>query len=287
MAKNARPQRLRWIAFGALALFALYRFTSRERAPPPAASPISDEVYAHAKDPETNVEVLGIGRHSATIIFVHGLGGSAEIALPLVSRLRPKLWQVAWVMPNSPHLAFTGANGETMSAWFDMEELTLPPGAPMPKREDEKRMHAAVERVHGLIQKEIDRGIDTNRIVVAGFSQGCATTLLSGLSWKDGKLGGLMCLSGWLPMAYDIQKSGSKEKHPMQTEHAHELPVFWGHGAADGVIQYQWGEESINHLTKMGFKDIEFHTYPDLVHWVADEEEDDMLAWFSKILPPT
>jgi len=168
-----------------------------------------------------------------------------------------------------------------------MDELVLPSGAPMPKREDEKRMRAAVDRIHGLIQKEIDRGIDSDRIVLAGFSQGCATTLLSGLSWKDSKLGGLMCLSGWLPMAYDIKKQGSSEKHPMQSAGANELPVFWGHGTADGVIQYQWAEESIGHLTKMGFKDVQFHTYPDLVHWVADEEEDDMLEWFKKILPPT
>ncbi|GAA5936750.1 hypothetical protein JCM3775_000187 [Rhodotorula graminis] len=302
MSKAARSPKLRWIALGALAVFGLYHLagpsssSSSSTSSSPASglafaaadeTPFPDEVWAHAKDPETDVEVLGVGRHSATIIFIHGLGGNAEIVLPLVARLRPKLWQVAWVLPNSPQLAFTGAQGETMSAWFDMDELLLPDHAPMPKREDEKRMRAAVDRIHGLIQKELDRGIDPDRIVLAGFSQGCATTLLSGLSWSGGKLGGLMCLSGWLPMAYDIKKQGSSEKHPMQSAHANELPVFWGHGAADKVIQYQWAEESIGHLTKMGFKDVQFHTYPELVHWVGDDEEDDMLAWFSKMLPQT
>jgi len=128
---------------------------------------------------------------------------------------------------------------------FDMDELLLPDHAPMPKREDETRMRAAVDRIHGLIQKELDRGIDSDRIVLAGFSQGalspprssrrrtsssppltvllatgCATTLLSGLSWSEGKLGGLMCLSGWLPMAYDVKKQGSSEKHPVRPSRA-------------------------------------------------------------------
>ncbi|GJN87406.1 hypothetical protein Rhopal_000355-T1 [Rhodotorula paludigena] len=279
----ARLGRLRWIALAALSFFFLYRWTSSsDPSPPPQGSaddPIPAEVYKRAREPDIDHSILGIGRHSGTIIFIH---------LPLVGRLRPKLWQVSWVLPNSPHMAFTGMQGQKM---FDMDELPLPQGAPMPKREDEAHMQAAVARVHGLIQAEIDKGIDANRIVLAGFSQGCATTLLAGLSTKE-KLGGLMCLSGWLPMAYKIQKSGSKETHPMQTSHAHEVPVFWGHGAADSVIQfvlfpYAWGEQSIAHLTKMGFSNIEFHTYPDLQHWVATEEEDDMLAWFQKILPPT
>ncbi|GAA5836048.1 hypothetical protein JCM9279_002177 [Rhodotorula babjevae] len=114
MSKAARAPKLRWIALGALAVFGLYQLagpsssSSSSSSSPTSAvdlaaadtTPFPDDVWAHAKDPETNVEVLGVGRHSATIIFIHGLGGNAEIVLPLVARLRPKLWQVAWVLPN-------------------------------------------------------------------------------------------------------------------------------------------------------------------------------------------
>merc|ERR1711939_549989 len=189
---------------------------------------------------------------------------------------------------SAPEMPVTANDGETMPAWFDIDELNIvspsnPP--PMPTREDEAGMKKSVARVHALIQEELDKGIDADRIVVGGFSQGCVISLLAALSSKE-KLGGVMCLSGWLAMANKLEKHGGKLRHPMQEPHAHELPVFWGHGDLDNVVAHSWGEESIADLHKMGFRDVEFFSYPSLEHYMSAQEEKDIAAWPAKRLPP-
>ncbi|BGP37273.1 hypothetical protein JCM10449v2_001178 [Rhodotorula kratochvilovae] len=265
---------LRWVLWGLFCLVTLYSYNLW------ATPPLGKELNILASRPGTDLEVLGIGRHSATVIFIQ---------LPLVERIRDKLWQVSFLLPSAPEIALTANDGETMPAWFDVDELKLVGHGehpPMPTREDEAGMKQSVERIHRLIQGELDKGIDPHRIVLAGFSQGCAISLLTALSSKE-KLGGVMCLSGWLPMSYKLEKAGNKLRHPMQQPHAHNLPVFWGHGDVDNVIAHNWAEESIGYLHKMGFKDVEFHTYPGLEHVIAREEEKDIAAWLAKRLPPT
>ncbi|KAI5477129.1 hypothetical protein MNV49_006857 [Pseudohyphozyma bogoriensis] len=281
---------LRWcmVTMAFIAVFYGLRSSLSSEPELDAIRPLVSDVKEALK-PGGEVIVPGIGRHSATIIFLHGLGGSSMVALPVIEIIRRELWQVTWRVPNSPVMAVSAEKGLVMPAWFDIDDLDLPPHSPMPAKEDEASMREAVARVHDLVAQEIEKGIDPDRIIIGGFSQalcGCAITLLAGLSTPE-KLGGLMCLSGWLPLAAQLTKHGKGLKHPMQLPHAHNVPMFWGHGNNDSVIQYDWAEESISHLHKMGFKDIEFHTYPGLKHWIADDEVDHMSAWLQRFLPQT
>lgn len=95
-----------------------------------------------------------------------------------------------------------------------MDHLVNEPGSPLPPTIDVDSMKEAVSRVHALIDQELDRGIESQRIVLAGFSQGCAISLLSLLSTKH-KVGGLMCLSGWLPMIDEIHRDANGTMHPV------------------------------------------------------------------------
>ncbi|GAA6055503.1 hypothetical protein JCM3770_006291 [Rhodotorula araucariae] len=282
---RARPSRrqtvaLRWVFRALFALVVVYIVQLWY------VSPLGPDVYRAAHVPGATVEVLGIGRHSATVIFVHGLAGNAAQTIPLVSRLRKTLWQVSFLLPSATFRPLTAKNGADYPAWFDIENLQIPLDASLPDREDEEGLAAAVERIHALVQGELDKGIDPDRIVLAGFSQGCATALISAISSKE-KLGGVACLSGWLPLSYKIKKIGRTMRHPLQSDHAHELPVFWGHGAADPTVPYRWADESIAQLTKLEFRSIEFHTYDWLEHDISRPEEEDLAAWLERLLPPT
>ncbi|GAA6055494.1 hypothetical protein JCM3770_006286 [Rhodotorula araucariae] len=282
---------LRFVLWAFLALVTLYSFTLWTR------SPLGGELSIPASQPGADLEVLGIGRHSATVVFVHGLRGSGTLGVPLIERIRDKLWQVSFLLPSAPEIALTAKDGDLVPAWFDIDELPFVRHGeypPMPTHEDEAGMKKSVERLHRLIAGELDKGIDSNRIILAGFSQGCAISLLAALSSKE-QLGGVMCLSGWLPMSNKLQNSGNKLRHPMQEPHAHNLPVFWGHGDADNIIAHNWAEESIGYLHKMGFTDVEFHSYagaslyptlPGLKHALGRDEEKDIAAWLAKQLPP-
>ncbi|KAM0791559.1 hypothetical protein ACM66B_006006 [Microbotryomycetes sp. NB124-2] len=231
------------------------------------------------------VQVPGIGRHTATVVLMHGLGSSAEITLAPVRRIHRRLFQVSWQIPNSGTMAIKAFKGAVKTAWFDMESLDNSENAPLPTKEDEANMKVAVDKVHKLVDAELAKGIEPNRIILAGFSQGCAVTLLAGLSAQK-ELGGMMCLSGWLPLTDQLHKDVNGTIHPMQSPHAHKLPIFWGHGTDDAVIRYGWGEKSRDVLKTMGFTQIESHAYPGTGHWVAAEEEEDMRHWLARIVPP-
>ncbi|GAA5841648.1 hypothetical protein JCM9279_000715 [Rhodotorula babjevae] len=271
---------LRWVFRALFALLAVYAVMAWFRPT------LGAEVQLAANVPGNDVEVLGIGRHSASAIFIHGLGSNAAQNIPLVSRLRQKLFQVSFVLPSADPLPLSAFDGALHSAWFDVADLQPAMDAPLPKLEDEEGIKKAVDRIHGLIQKEMDKGIEPSRIVLGGFSQGCATALLAAIASKE-KLAGVACLSGWLPLAYKIEKVGPRKRHPMQVEHAHNLPIFWGHGAADPTVHYLWAEQSLDHLADMGFRDIEAHTYDGLEHTVSWAEQQDLEKWFERILPPT
>lgn len=275
MARAAPAPALKWAIVATASLIVLIWLHTRRKE----AVIKANEAHTVKRDDVT--EVLGIGRHSSTVIFLHGLGGKVAQIMPLVDYMRPRLYQASWVMPSAPEKAVTALDGATIPAWFDMIELVLPKNPPMPKHEAEEDMHESVKRVHELIEDEIAKGIDPDRIIISGFSQGCAISLLTALSTPH-KLGGVMCLSGWLPMAYKIKN----KKHPMQTDHAAEVPVFWGHGTSDNTIQYNWGEESVAYLSQLGFKDVDFRTYSGLTHWIEEFQYDDMLEWLKKRIPP-
>ncbi|GAA5967136.1 hypothetical protein JCM8115_000937 [Rhodotorula mucilaginosa] len=270
-----------WIPRGFLLALLLWAL-NRNIAPP-----LGWETFRQASVPGGEVEILGIGRHSATVVFVHGLGGSAAQLTPIVHKLRQHLVQVAFVLPSANNIPLTCKRGVSIPAWFDILAVPSGPTAPMPTGEDQLGMEMATQRIHKIIRDQVEReGIDEDRIVLAGFSQGCATALLSALSYP-GKLAGVACLSGWLPLTDKIKRERDIYRHPLQSEHAHEMPVFWGHGTKDSVVRHHWARESMDHLYRLGFTNISFHSYPGMSHdlW-RPELQTDLQAWLQDRLPP-
>jgi len=158
--------------------------------------------------------------------------------------------------------------------------------------EDEKGMIASRDGLSALIRSEVDSGTPASRIVLGGFSQGAAMSLLAGLT-AEPKLGGIACLSGWLPLRHKFKE--------MATENAKNLPIFWGHGTADPLVQFTLGRMSADFLIReLGVKAVEeeenaadvpvglsFHGYVGLVHGSNEAELDDLRDWLKRVLPKT
>jgi predicted esterase len=131
-----------------------------------------------------------------------------------------------------------------------------------------------------LITDEIDNGIPSERIVLGGFSQGGAMSLFTGLTTPH-KLGGVFGLSCYLLMGAKIKDIAAKEAKEVNKD----TPIFMGHGDADQVVKYQWGQQTAKFLKEEMGQQVEFKTYRNLPHSAALEEIDDLEAFITKCLP--
>lgn len=226
------------------------------------------------------LSVAARAKHSATVIFVHGLGDSGYGWQPVASMFGsiPALQHIKWILPHAPEMPVTANYGMTMPSWFDIESFDF-------STEDEPGMLRTVRQLNELITAEVDAGIPAERIIIGGFSQGGAMSLLTGLT-TERRLGGVVVMSAWLPLR-------SKFK-AMMNDHAKKLPIFWGHGKSDPLVKFTWAQESVKFLkeklgipeaTKEDPKGIEFHAYDGLVHSANDEEIEDLQEWLEKVLP--
>ncbi|OBZ70220.1 Acyl-protein thioesterase 1 [Grifola frondosa] len=235
-----------------------------------------------ALQPLKTITVSPLAKHTATIIFVHGLGDTGNGWKPVADMFSADtaLQHIKWILPTAPSMKITANMGMEMPAWFDIAEFGLR------TTEDEKGMLNAMHALNKLITAEVDSGIPANRIVLGGFSQGAAMSLLTGLT-TERKLAGVAVLSGWVPMRNKFKA--------MTSEHAKSVPVFWGHGKRDPLVKFQIGEASARFLqTDIGIataatdtsqNGLSFHAYDDLPHSASEEELDDLKAWLKKILP--
>jgi predicted esterase len=161
--------------------------------------------------------------------------------------------------------------GLVMPGWFDIISLS-----DASEKEDEKGILAAVQKVHGIIDEQIDKGVSSERIVLGGFSQGGAVALLGGLTCKH-KLGGIVGLSTWLPLHQKFAE--------MEINSNRETPVFLVHGELDIVVKYAWGKSTRQALEeKLGYN-VEWHSYPNLDHSANLQEVVDMEKWLQTRLP--
>lgn len=141
-------------------------------------------------------------------------------------------------------------------------------------KEDEAGMHESRTLINGLIESEMDLGIPNTRIILGGFSQGAAMTLLTGLS-SPIKLGGLVALSGYLPLL---------PKFTEYSSHANkQTPLFMGHGDADQVVRYNYGFDSSQYLKKAGYP-VQFETYRGMGHSSCDQEFQDLVKFLQSRL---
>lgn len=145
---------------------------------------------------------------------------------------------------------------------------------------DEVGILRSREVFNKMINDEIASGISSNRIVLGGFSQGGAMSLFTGLTTPH-KLGGVFGLSCYLLMSDKIKDMAAKESKDVNKD----TPFFMGHGDADQVVKFQWGQQTADFLTKELGHQVEFKTYRNLPHSAALEEIDDLEAWLRKCLP--
>jgi lysophospholipase I len=206
-----------------------------------------------------------------------------------------KLPHLRWVLPNAPF------NREAMSrAWYLPKALLNAAKPRVPGHESEDDVPAEVEPeddeagimwavgyVDSLVEEEVKRGVDAKRIVVGGFSQGCAVSTVWGLTgrWRD-RVGGVVCLSGYFPLAGEIERL-RMEKEGGGEESGPRKKWFLAHGTKDMMISARLFQESTEKLSKIVDieKDVEGHLYEGMVHSTSAPELRDLLGWLDKVVP--
>ncbi|HSN32111.1 MAG TPA: alpha/beta hydrolase [Ideonella sp.] len=204
----------------------------------------------------------------ASLIVLHGLGADGSDFVPFAEEidLRP-VGPVRWVFPHAPARPVTINGGYVMRAWYDIL------GTEALRREDEAGLRAARALVEALIARERERGVSPSRIVLAGFSQGCAVTLMTGLRHGE-RLAGLAGLSGYLPLPAETAAERSAANL--------DVPVFLAHGSYDPMIVLPRATASRDALRALGY-DVEWHEYP-MPHSVCAEEVADLERWLLRVL---
>ncbi|SFN45938.1 alpha/beta hydrolase [Variovorax sp. OV329] len=214
------------------------------------------------------IEIETAPNPTASIVLMHGLGADGNDFVPIAQELDlSSVGPVRFVFPNAPVMPVTINGGYQMPAWYDIY------GPNLVQREDEAGLRRSQASIEAVIEKEKSRGIAADRIVVAGFSQGCAMALMTGLRHKE-KLAGIVGLSGYLPLAATLEA----ERHGAN----HDTPIFLAHGSADPVVVLQRATATRDALQALGYQ-VDWHEYP-MAHSVCMEEIADLNAWLLKVL---
>lgn len=205
---------------------------------------------------------------NACVIWMHGLGADGNDFVPMVPELDlPRGHAVRFIFPNAPTMAVTINGGYVMRAWYDIVSAELD------KRADENGVRTSALAVDALIADQRAKGIASNRIVLAGFSQGGVIALQAGLRYPE-KLGGIMALSTYLACAETLATEASSSNR--------NLPIFMVHGTMDQVIPIALAKRSKSRLETHGYK-IDWHEY-GMPHSVCAEEIDDIAAFVKRVL---
>jgi phospholipase/carboxylesterase len=209
---------------------------------------------------------------AAAVIWMHGLGADGNDFAPIVPEIDlGGLPGVRFIFPHAPMMPVTINNGYVMRAWYDVTygDLEGKPG----KKADEKGVRASQAAIARLISRENLRGIASRNIVVAGFSQGGAIALQTGLRHAE-QLAGIMALSTYLPLAGSL---------PMEASAANKaVPIFYAHGTYDPMIPFAMATASRDKLGELGYQ-VEWHEYP-MQHSVCVEEIAAIGNWLRKVL---
>jgi phospholipase/carboxylesterase len=221
--------------------------------------------------PQTTLETLEVStgpQPVAAVIWMHGLGADAHDFEPLVPMLDlgPQL-AVRYVFPNAPVRPVTLNFGMRMRAWYDIR------GLDERAREDEAGIRASAAAIEALVAVEVARGIAPGRIVLAGFSQGAALALYTGLRHAD-RLAGIVALSGYLPLAGTLAAEASAANRA--------APIFMAHGDYDAVVPPVMARHGCEQLRHLGYA-VDWRTYP-MPHSVVDEEIRDIREFLRSVL---
>jgi len=208
---------------------------------------------------------------TASVIWMHGLGADGNDFVPIVNELDlDGTPAIRFVFPHAPMRPVTINNGYVMRAWYD---VSLDDLAGQSRRADERGVRESQVQIIALIEREAKRGVAAENIVLAGFSQGGAIALQTGLRHPR-KLAGVIALSTYLPLA---------ESLPQEAAPANKAtPIFMAHGTYDPVVPLMMGAGSMTLLTGMGYA-VEWQQYP-MPHSVCPQEIQDIGAWLRRVL---
>lgn len=216
--------------------------------------------------PET-VEVVTGREPDASIIWLHGLGADGHDFEPVVPELHlPASIGVRFVFPHAPVRPVTLNGGMAMRAWYDIYSLDR--SGP----QDDAGILESSRMLEALIEREHDRGIPFERIVVAGFSQGGAIAMHTALRYRE-RLAGLMGLSTWLPVVSEGGAAGASNAAGQPSG----LPVFLAHGLLDPILPIEFGRDARQRIEGFGYS-VEWHEYP-MAHGVCPDEIADIRTW--------
>ncbi|MEJ5991118.1 dienelactone hydrolase family protein [Ramlibacter sp. PS3R-8] len=204
----------------------------------------------------------------ATLIILHGLGADGNDFVPVAQELDlDAVGPVRFIFPHAPVLPVTINGGHRMRAWYDI--IGFDAAAP----QDEAGLRRSMAMVQALLKRENERGVPSDRIVLAGFSQGCAMSLLAGVRHGE-RLAGIAGLSGYLPLA---DKTAAERSPANQS-----TPIFLAHGTHDEVVALERGEASRDALRALGYP-VEWHEYV-MGHAVTPLEIAELNDWLLRVL---
>lgn len=212
------------------------------------------------------VEVETGANPVGSVIWLHGLGADGHDFEPIVPQLRlSHELPLRFVFPHAPVRPVTLNAGMAMRAWYDIKSLDAE------GRADEEGVSASSALLDALLEREAERGIDSSKIVIAGFSQGGAIALHNALS-SNRPLAGLMALSTYLPLV----RAANEDFRGDTT-----IPVFIGHGTMDPMVPFVAGQSAAETLGRLGYQ-VEWHDYP-MAHGVCPEEIVDISRWLTSV----
>ena len=219
--------------------------------------------------PLETVEVEPETAADAAVVLMHGLGADGHDFESIVPELRlaPER-AVRWVFPHAPVRPVTINGGARMRAWYDVAGFDRDAG------EDEPGIRESAQAIRALVEREKQRGVRAERIVLAGFSQGGAMALHTALREPE-RLAGVIALSAYLPLADRLER----ERHPANAA----VPMFMAHGTWDNVVPLALAERTRDGLLGHGYE-VEWHAYP-IPHSVCAEELDALRDWLLRVLP--
>ncbi len=206
---------------------------------------------------------------TCSVIWLHGLGADGNDFVSIIPELHlPENPAIRFIFPSAPSMPVTVNGGYVMPAWYDIV------GQNLMDQEDGEGIKRSAKSVIELIEREVQRGIAYQNIVLAGFSQGCAMALYIGLRLPH-QLAGILALSGYLPLAMSLKL----EKHSANQS----TPIFMAHGTYDPVVALDRAQASYALLEKLGYQ-IDWNEYP-MEHSVNHEELSDISRFLQTVLP--
>jgi phospholipase/carboxylesterase len=216
------------------------------------------------------IEINPTAPTKKSVIWLHGLGADGNDFVPIVSELNlPSTSAVRFIFPHAPIMPITINGGNHMRAWFDIYEFSL--AAKM----DSQGIKRSVTMVEKLIAREEAQGTPSSNIILAGFSQGAVIALTTGLCFPK-PLGGIMALSGFLPLVEEVLEKASAANRP--------IPIFVAHGTEDAVLPYALGNATQAALKQAGYN-VAWHSY-SMAHSVCAMEISDIRKWIIDPINP-